>query len=132
MTINEARDAQGLPCPKEHFGYTDGISDPVFEGQYAAGEEQALVGASRRQTIAVRDCIHQRFARQVAATPERVALEWGGAPGEPGSSLSYAELESWTNAVARRLVAAGVGAEVLVGLWFERSIELVVGVLVAR
>ena len=35
------RDAQGLPCPKEHFGYTDGISDPVFEGQYAAGEEQA-------------------------------------------------------------------------------------------
>ncbi len=25
-------DEQGLPTAKEHFGYTDGISDPVFEG----------------------------------------------------------------------------------------------------
>jgi Dyp-type peroxidase family len=39
--LEAVRDAQGLPCPKEHFGYTDGISDPVFEGQYAHGEEQA-------------------------------------------------------------------------------------------
>ena len=26
-------DATGMPTPKEHFGYTDGIGDPVFEGQ---------------------------------------------------------------------------------------------------
>ncbi len=26
-------DATGTPTPKEHFGYTDGIGDPVFEGQ---------------------------------------------------------------------------------------------------
>ena len=26
-------DATGAPTPKEHFGYTDGIGDPVFEGQ---------------------------------------------------------------------------------------------------
>ena len=26
-------DADGNPTPKEHFGYTDGIGDPVFEGQ---------------------------------------------------------------------------------------------------
>ncbi|SER33912.1 Dyp-type peroxidase family [Nitrosomonas sp. Nm51] len=26
-------DATGMPVPKEHFGYTDGIGDPVFEGQ---------------------------------------------------------------------------------------------------
>lgn len=25
-------DNNGVPTPKEHFGYTDGISDPVFEG----------------------------------------------------------------------------------------------------
>ncbi len=25
-------DANGLPTPKEHFGYTDGISDPFFKG----------------------------------------------------------------------------------------------------
>lgn len=39
--LEAVRDAEGLPCPKEHFGYTDGISDPVFQGQYAQGEEQA-------------------------------------------------------------------------------------------
>ncbi len=26
-------DDHGQPCAKEHFGYTDGIGDPVFEGQ---------------------------------------------------------------------------------------------------
>lgn len=31
-------DGATLPTPREHFGYTDGISDPVFEGQYAEGE----------------------------------------------------------------------------------------------
>ncbi|MBV8687017.1 MAG: hypothetical protein JOZ90_15630 [Alphaproteobacteria bacterium] len=32
--LEALRDSKGLPCPKEHFGYTDAISDPVFEGQY--------------------------------------------------------------------------------------------------
>ena len=39
--LEALRDSNGLPCPKEHFGYTDGISDPVFDGQYAHGEEEA-------------------------------------------------------------------------------------------
>jgi len=39
--LEALRDSNGIPCPKEHFGYTDGISDPVFQGQYAQGEEQA-------------------------------------------------------------------------------------------
>jgi Dyp-type peroxidase family len=37
--LEAIRDSKGLPCAKEHFGYTDGISDPVFEGQYAAGQD---------------------------------------------------------------------------------------------
>lgn len=39
--LEAIRDPQGQPCAKEHFGYTDGISDPVFEGQYAGGQEEA-------------------------------------------------------------------------------------------
>jgi Dyp-type peroxidase family len=39
--LGALKDSKGLPCPKEHFGYTDGISDPVFLGQYPNGEEQA-------------------------------------------------------------------------------------------
>jgi len=37
--LEALRDEHNIPCPKEHFGYTDGISDPVFLGQYAQGEE---------------------------------------------------------------------------------------------
>ena len=37
--LEALRDENGIPCAKEHFGYTDGISDPVFQGQYAQGEE---------------------------------------------------------------------------------------------
>jgi Dyp-type peroxidase family len=38
-------DAQGRPTPKEHFGFSDGISDPVFEGQYSADKERdAAIG----------------------------------------------------------------------------------------
>jgi Dyp-type peroxidase family len=37
--LEALRDSNGLPCAKEHFGYTDGISDPVFQGQYAQSQE---------------------------------------------------------------------------------------------
>ncbi|HUB63434.1 MAG TPA: hypothetical protein VL996_03165 [Methylocella sp.] len=38
------RDSDGklVASPKEHFGFTDGIGDPVFEGQYPNGYEQAF------------------------------------------------------------------------------------------
>jgi len=39
QTLEALRDSRGLPCAKEHFGYTDGISDPVFQGQYAQAQE---------------------------------------------------------------------------------------------
>ena len=39
QTLEALRDSNGMPCAKEHFGYTDGISDPVFQGQYAQAQE---------------------------------------------------------------------------------------------
>ena len=33
-----------LPSPKEHFGFTDAIGDPVFEGQYGKGEAREATG----------------------------------------------------------------------------------------
>jgi len=37
-----------LPCPKEHFGFTDGISDPVFQGQFAPeAEALAVIGGGK-------------------------------------------------------------------------------------
>lgn len=38
-------DAQGNPTPKEHFGYTDGISDPYFEGSIR--NEVTVIGGGK-------------------------------------------------------------------------------------
>ncbi|MET7990815.1 amino acid adenylation domain-containing protein [Amycolatopsis sp. NPDC005232] len=66
---------------------------------------------------------HAQFADRVAAAPESIALAW------EGGSLSYRELDTRATALAARLVAAGVGAEHLVGLCLDRSPEWVVSVL---
>ncbi len=39
-----------IPTPKEHFGFTDGISDPVFEGQYPEEKmKTAVIGRGERE-----------------------------------------------------------------------------------
>ncbi|MCA8883289.1 MAG: peroxidase [Rhodobacteraceae bacterium] len=40
-----------IPTPREHFGFADGIGDPVFEGQYSPEEEKiAVVGRGKRMS----------------------------------------------------------------------------------
>jgi deferrochelatase/peroxidase EfeB len=34
-------DGKPVPCPKEHFGFTDALGDPVFEGEYPGGFEKS-------------------------------------------------------------------------------------------
>ncbi|HEX2253363.1 MAG TPA: condensation domain-containing protein, partial [Thermoanaerobaculia bacterium] len=67
--------------------------------------------------------IHGLFAAQAAATPESVAVVFAG------RELRYRELASASRRLARRLGSAGVGPEVRVGLWMERSLELPVALL---
>src|SRR5262249_3113384 len=62
-------------------------------------------------------------ARPAALRPDQIALSCGD------RALTYAELDRRTNRLARALRARGVGPDVPVGLYLERSIELVVGVL---
>jgi amino acid adenylation domain-containing protein/FkbM family methyltransferase len=68
-------------------------------------------------------CLHQMFERQAAQTPDRVALVF------EERSLTYGELEHRANQLARHLTAVGVGPDVLVGLYVERSLDMVVGLL---
>ncbi|MEV6274031.1 non-ribosomal peptide synthase/polyketide synthase [Nocardia sp. NPDC051832] len=60
----------------------------------------------------------------VAATPDGVALVGDEPAGRV--ELTYAELDARVNALARQLIAAGVGPEALVGLAIRRSVDLVV------
>jgi len=68
-------------------------------------------------------CLHELFEAQAGRTPDAVAVVF------EGSSLTYRELDCRANQLARRLRALGVGPEVLVGLYMERSLEMVVGIL---
>jgi non-ribosomal peptide synthetase component F len=68
-------------------------------------------------------CIHQLFEAQVERSPDAVAVVF------EDEQLTYQELNSRANKIARYLQKLGVGPEVLVGICVERSLEMVVGLL---
>ena len=67
------------------------------------------------------ECVHELFERQVAETPESVAVSIGDA------QLTYRELNERANQLARYLLSLGVGAESLVALALDRSLEMLIG-----
>ncbi|MFI5477049.1 amino acid adenylation domain-containing protein [Streptomyces cacaoi] len=77
-------------------------------------------GQGRKQSAAT---LPDLFARQAARTPDAVAVVCGD------STLSYAELDTRSDRLARRLAAAGVGPESAVGLLMERSADQVTAAL---
>jgi len=68
-------------------------------------------------------CIHQLFEEQVEQHSEDVAVTFDS------QHLTYRELNSKANQLASYLQKHGVGAEVLVGLCADRSLDLIVGML---
>jgi amino acid adenylation domain-containing protein len=67
--------------------------------------------------------IHRLIEEQAAATPDAIALEF------EGQILSYAEMNRRANQLARVLRKKGVGPDVLVGVFSERSFEMVLTLL---
>ncbi|MET9882851.1 amino acid adenylation domain-containing protein [Streptomyces sp. NPDC006430] len=65
----------------------------------------------------------ERVAEQIRRTPDAVAVAGGG------RSLTYAELDAASRALAGRLRAAGIGPESLVGVCLGRSVDLAVALL---
>ncbi|HEY6349975.1 MAG TPA: amino acid adenylation domain-containing protein [Candidatus Angelobacter sp.] len=68
-------------------------------------------------------CAHQLFEAQVQRTPNEIAIIF------EDQELSYSQLNARANQVARRLVAMGSRPGELIGIFMERSLEMVVAVL---
>ena len=67
--------------------------------------------------------VHRLFERQVLQTPGMTAVEY------EDQHLTFAELNSKANQLARRLRASGVGPDQLVGMFLHRGVEVMVAVL---
>ena len=90
----------------------------------AAEIHQQLVEWNNTQTEYPQDkCIHQLFEEQVEKTPDAVAVVF------KDQQLTYRELNQRANQLAHYLQKLGVGADVLVGICVERSLNMVITVL---
>lgn len=67
--------------------------------------------------------IHQIFEQQVAQTPEAIAVVFGE------TKITYSELNRRANCLATRLQKLGIGCDVPVGVYMERSLEMVAALL---
>ncbi|ARI80882.1 hypothetical protein BH695_1601 [Microcystis aeruginosa PCC 7806SL] len=68
-------------------------------------------------------CIHELFEHQVLKSPNAIAIEW------ENEKVTYQDLNHRANQLAHYLQSLGVNSEVLVGIYLERSLLVIVGLL---
>jgi natural product biosynthesis luciferase-like monooxygenase protein len=90
----------------------------------AIEQHELFVDWNHTQTAYPQDrCIHHLFEQQAARSPEAIAIAFAE------QQLTYRELNEQANQLAHYLRLCGVGSDVLVGLYMERSLEMMVGLL---
>ncbi|MFD5806836.1 amino acid adenylation domain-containing protein, partial [Streptomyces sp. NPDC127020] len=105
------------------------LTGVVTKPQARVRQIDILTDAERRQilggwnTTAEPQTVSDLFERRVVRDPGAVAVEQGGV------GVSYGELNARANRLARVLVGEGVGAECVVAVSLERSVDLVVALL---
>lgn len=83
-----------------------------------------VFGLNQTQFDFPRDlCVHQLFEMQAAQTPEAVAVIY------EDISITYSELNRRANARARRMQSLGVGPDIRVGIFMEKSLAIVEALL---
>jgi len=82
--------------------------------------------ASQGKDFPATQCMHQRFEEQVRKTPDGVAVVM---PGDARQPLTYSQLNARANRLAHYLQSKGVGPDVLVGLYLDRTPGLIVALL---
>jgi len=82
-----------------------------------------LVDGNNTQVDYPDNCLHQLFEAQVTQTPDAIAVVFDQ------EQLTYRELNSRANQLAHYLQTLGVGSEALVGIYLQRSLDMVVALL---
>ncbi|TCP54489.1 amino acid adenylation domain-containing protein [Tumebacillus sp. BK434] len=97
------------------------IDELVF---LSAAERRDVLAEGYRELAYDRDAtMHGLFERQAALTPDAPAVVDGE------RSLTYRELNEAANRLAHHLLTLGAGPDVPVGIYLERSLEIVVAIL---
>ncbi|WP_268254079.1 non-ribosomal peptide synthetase, partial [Streptomyces noursei] len=102
------------------------VTDPgiaVLDVRLLDPERERALTAGPRQISKTGDTLVSRFERQVAVSPDAVAVVYGE------NSLTYAELNARANRLAHLLIRQGAGPEKFVALRLPRTEDLVVAVL---
>jgi amino acid adenylation domain-containing protein len=107
-------------------GIAADASRPIAELPWLspAERQQVLVDFNRTEMEYPRDlCLHDVFQQQAERTPDAIALMFGD------THLSYYELNRRSNQLAHHLQHCGIGVESRVGIYVERSAEMLVAIL---
>jgi natural product biosynthesis luciferase-like monooxygenase protein len=102
------------------------MDQPLAAVSLLSDEERSRVLTEWNATDAAypdQACIHDLFAAQAERTPDAVAVIY------EDRQITYAQLDARANQLARHLQSVGVGPDSLVGIFMERTIDLVVAVL---
>ncbi|MCC0175466.1 amino acid adenylation domain-containing protein [Waterburya agarophytonicola K14] len=86
-------------------------------------QDKVLFEWNQTQIAEETNCIHQLFEARVVNNPEALAIVC------QGKELTYQELNQKANQVAHYLKSLGITKGSLVGLYLERSVTMVVGLL---
>lgn len=89
----------------------------------AKERHQLLIEWNNTATNYPQQCIHELIEAQAEITPDAIAIEY------EHQQLTYQQLNQQANQLARHLQKLGVKPEVLVGLYVERSLWMVIGLL---
>nr|WP_280491411.1 amino acid adenylation domain-containing protein [Nocardia asiatica] len=121
ITLRGSRSAQAPAAGAADPAVVVGDNQPLGAEQRPRAPHQRADGGPG--VVDAGGNLAERFTRAAALDPAAVAVR------DDTRSLTYAELDDWSNRLARRLIAAGVGPERLVAIALPRSAELVVALL---
>jgi amino acid adenylation domain-containing protein/non-ribosomal peptide synthase protein (TIGR01720 family) len=133
-SLEYSTDLFTVPTIRRLLGHFTTLLEGVVANPQQRLAELPLLTAAERQQLLVDwnataaayppdACLHRLFEAQVARTPEAIALVY------EQQQVTYQELNQRANRLAHHLQGLGVGPEVLVGIFLERSLELIIGLL---